>query len=71
MQGIPFKKFQRWALCNLFNFCLVAVLGAILRYKVAFSMPGINYNYILEAHSHFAFSGWISMAVFSVVPFNK
>jgi hypothetical protein len=65
MQGIHFTKFQRWVVLSLLNFCIVAVLGVLLRYKMAFSLPVINYNYVLEAHSHFAFSGWISMAIFS------
>jgi hypothetical protein len=67
MQGTSFTKFQRWTALSLLNFCLVAILGVILRYKIAFSLPMINYNFILEAHSHFAFSGWISTAVFTAL----
>jgi hypothetical protein len=67
MQDTHFKKFQRWAALSLLNFCIVAVLGILLRYKIAFSLPLINYNYILEAHSHFAFSGWVSTAVFTAL----
>jgi hypothetical protein len=65
MQGTSVAKFQRWAVLSLLNFCLVAVLGVLLRYKIAFSLPMMNYNFILEAHSHFAFSGWISTAIFT------
>jgi hypothetical protein len=67
MQGTSFAKFRRWAALSLLNFCIVAVLGVVLRYKIAFSLPAINYNFILEAHSHFAFSGWISTAVFTAL----
>jgi len=67
MQGTSFAKFQRWTALSLLNFCLVAVLGVVLRYKIAFSLPVLNYNFILEAHSHFAFSGWISTAVFTAL----
>jgi hypothetical protein len=67
MQGTSFAKFQRWSALSLLNFSLVAVLGVILRYKIAFSLPAINYNFLLEAHSHFAFSGWLSTAIFTAL----
>jgi len=67
MQGTSFATFQRWTTYCLVNFCIVAVLGVLLRYKIAFSLPMMNYNFILEAHSHFAFSGWISTAVFTTL----
>ena len=67
MQGTSIIKFKRWAILSLFNFCLVAALGVLLRYKIAFSLPLMNYNYIMEAHSHFAFSGWISTAIFTAM----
>src|ERR1700758_2810224 len=67
MQGTSSIKFRRWTVLCLFNFCLVAILGVLLRYKIAFSLPMLNYNFILEAHSHFAFSGWISTALFTAM----
>lgn len=67
MQGTSFAKFQRWSVLSLLNFCLVTVLGVLLRYKIAFSLPAINYNFLLEAHFHFAFSGWITTAVFTAL----
>jgi hypothetical protein len=52
-----------WASISLFNFCVVAVLGVVLRSKVLFDLPWINYINLLDAHSHFAFGGWVTLAL--------
>jgi hypothetical protein len=39
---------------------LVATLGVILRYKIAFYLPFVDQKFLLHSHSHFAFSGWIT-----------
>lgn len=31
-----------------------------MRYKIVFAMPWLNQKHVLHAHSHFAFSGWIT-----------
>jgi hypothetical protein len=67
MEGTEFMKFRRWAVLSLLNFVLVSILGILLRYKIAFPLPGINYKFLLHAHSHFAFSGWISTALFTAL----
>ncbi|NUM31242.1 MAG: hypothetical protein HUU47_02835 [Bacteroidetes bacterium] len=54
-------KYIRISLINL-NF--VALLGIILRYKIAFSLPFISQKNFLHSHSHFAFYGWISQTLF-------
>lgn len=59
--------YRRWMLLSLLNFLLVAFIGMLLRYKVAFSLPAVNYKYLLHAHSHFAFSGWITTALFTAL----
>ncbi|MEY3397965.1 MAG: hypothetical protein RL220_559 [Bacteroidota bacterium] len=48
------------ALCNL---TVLALLGFLLRYKIAFSLPILDQKHLLHAHSHFAFSGWVSLAL--------
>jgi hypothetical protein len=58
------RRLRRWALLSLLNLCVVAALGLLLRYKGAFFLPVVNYKYLLNAHSHFAFSGWITTALF-------
>jgi hypothetical protein len=62
-----FVTFRRWAVWCLLNFVLVSILGILLRLKIAFPLPGIDYKFLLHAHSHFAFSGWISTALFTTL----
>jgi len=58
---------NRWLRISLFNLLLVAFIGVILRYKIAFSLPFIDQKYLLHGHSHFAFSGWISQALMTLL----
>lgn len=54
----PFLRiYGRIAILNLL---LVAAIGVLLRYKIAFSLPFIDQKHLLHAHSHFAFAGWIT-----------
>lgn len=52
-----------WLRIAFLNLLIVAFIGLILRYKIAFSLPFIDQKHLLHAHSHFAFSGWISQAL--------
>jgi len=54
---------QRWIKIALFNLLIVASIGVVLRYKIAFSLPFIDQKHLLHGHSHFAFAGWISQAI--------
>ncbi len=54
---------QKWFRIVLFNLLLIAFIGFILRYKIAFSLPFVDQKHLLQAHSHFAFCGWISQAL--------
>jgi len=54
---------QRWIKIALFNLFIVASIGVVLRYKIAFSLPFIDQKHLLHGHSHFAFAGWISQAL--------
>ncbi|MBS1745362.1 MAG: hypothetical protein JST21_04250 [Bacteroidetes bacterium] len=58
---------RKWFRVAVFNLLLVSVLGIIMRYKIAFSLPFINQKYFLEAHSHFAFSGWVTQALMVLI----
>jgi hypothetical protein len=58
------RRLKRWALLSLINLFIVSILGVMLRWKAAFSMPLVNYKYLLNAHSHFAFSGWVTTVLF-------
>lgn len=58
------KNLAFWLKFSIFNFILVAVLGVIMRYKIAFSFPFLDQKYTQEAHSHFAFYGWITQIIY-------
>lgn len=53
-----------WLKLSVFNFFLLAILGVIMRYKIAFSFPFLNQKHLQEAHSHFAFYGWITQVIY-------
>lgn len=53
-------KYNKWIKITLFNFIIVAILGCLMRYKICFDFPILEQKNILHAHSHFAFSGWIT-----------
>jgi len=54
---------QRWIKVALFNLLIVASIGLVLRYKIAYSLPFIDQKHWLHGHSHFAFAGWICQAI--------
>lgn len=54
---------QRWLRFCFFNLLIVAILGILLRYKIAFSLPFVDQKYVLHSHSHFAFTGWITQTL--------
>ncbi len=53
-------KIDLWLKLSLVNLFLVALLGALMRYKIGFDFPWLIQKHLLHSHSHFAFSGWIS-----------
>src|SRR5690606_2399829 len=53
-------KIDLWLKISLINLFLVALLGALMRYKIGFDFPFFVQKHLLHSHSHFAFSGWIS-----------
>lgn len=62
MDTLPFR---RWAFLSLLNLFILASVGVLLRYKIIFSLPMVNQKNLLHGHSHFAFSGWVGMALFT------
>ena len=57
------KSINKWVDILIFNFCVVALLGFTLRSKILFSIPFLDYNRLLDAHFHFAFGGWVTLAL--------
>ncbi|MEO6902435.1 MAG: hypothetical protein ABI315_04685 [Bacteroidia bacterium] len=60
---------EKWLNLALINLCVLALLGVTLRYKITFSLPLINQQNLLHGHSHFAFSGWVSQALMTLLVF--
>src|SRR5690606_8920451 len=48
-----------WLKFSVINLFLVALIGTFLRLKVCMEFP-FQQKFLLHAHSHFAFAGWIS-----------
>ena len=57
------KEKNKWISILILNFCIVAFLGFTLRSKILFSIPFLDYNRLLDAHFHFAFSGWVTLSL--------
>lgn len=56
-----------WLKFSVFNFLLVAFLGVIMRYKILYSLPFLDQKHLQEAHSHFAFYGWITHVLYVLI----
>ena len=52
-----------WIKSLLINLLIVVCMGVLMRYKIGFEFPYFEQRNILHAHSHFAFSGWITQAL--------
>ncbi len=53
-------NYPRWA---IINFMVLSIFGVLLRYLQLYNLPMITYQFILHAHSHFAFSGWMFFSI--------
>ena len=57
------EQTYKWLRIAFINLLIVALLGVLMRYKIAYSFPFIDQKGFMNAHSHFAFTGWISQAL--------
>ncbi len=64
------KQLERWVGISLVNLAIVALLGMTLRAKLIFSIPFVNFKNTLHAHSHFAFGGWITLALLALITYQ-
>lgn len=53
-----------WLKFSLINLLIVASLGVLMRYKIGFDFPFFSQKNIQHAHSHFAFAGWVTHALY-------
>jgi hypothetical protein len=58
---------KSWLRLAIINLTLVALVGVILRYKILFPLPFVDQKHLLHGHSHFAFSGWVSQALMTLL----
>jgi len=61
------QSLQKWLRVSFFNFLLVALIGVVMRYKIVYPLPWVDQKNLLHAHSHFAFAGWLSQALMSLL----
>src|SRR5690606_38711009 len=61
------KNIVFWLRFSVLNFFIVAILGVIMRYKIAYSLPIVDQKFMQEAHSHFAFYGWITQIIYVLI----
>ncbi|MDP4283261.1 MAG: hypothetical protein Q8891_02475 [Bacteroidota bacterium] len=61
------RSLHKWLSISLINLLIVSVLGCLLRYKIAYSLPIVNQKFLLHAHSHFAFTGWVTQALMALM----
>lgn len=60
-------KTRQWIQIALINFCVVALAGVTLRYKINFPLPVVNQKHLLYGHSNFAFVGWVTLALMALM----
>jgi hypothetical protein len=60
MDWIRRLNYPRWA---IINFIVLTLLGLVLRYIQLYGLSHVDYQFILHAHSHFAFAGWMFFAI--------
>ena len=65
--NVPIFRKGQWLTIALFSLLVVACLGLTLRSKFIFDLPFIDYVRLLEAHSHFAFAGWVTLALMALM----
>ena len=61
---------NNWLVIALINLTVVALLGVILRAKIIFSIPVIDFKHLLHAHSHFAFGGWVTLCLLTLMTYE-
>src|SRR5690606_10690149 len=60
---INYFTVKRWMVLGVVNLLVVASFGVLMRLKVLLPLAFVDQKHIMHAHSHFAFSGWISHAL--------
>ncbi len=61
------QSLKRWLQISLFNLAIIALLGTLMRYKIAYAFPFIDQRNLLQGHEYFAFAGWLTQALMSLL----
>jgi hypothetical protein len=61
---------NKWIDLSILGLFIVGFSGLIMRTKIVFEVPFINYNHLIEAHSHFTFAGWVSLALMTLMVYE-
>lgn len=61
------RQLRTWLRISLISLLLVALAGLIMRYKIIYPLPVVDQKNLLHAHSHFAFAGWITQALMTLL----
>lgn len=59
-----------WMGLALLHLALVALFGFLLRTKILFSIAFLDYRNLLQAHSHFAFNGWLGLGLIALLVYG-
>ncbi len=69
MSNTKSRVLRNWFVWGLVSLTIVALYGFMMRYKILFSLPFLEQKNLLHAHSHFAFTGWVSHVLFTGLAF--
>ena len=61
------KQLKFWLRISLVNLCILAFIGVVLRYKIAYYLPFVDQKHLLQGHSHFAFGGWVTQVLMTLM----
>lgn len=64
---IIMKSKEGWINLSILNLCVLAAFGLLIRSKMVFDMPFIDYNRLVETHGHFAFMGWATFTLLTLM----
>lgn len=58
---------RSWIICCFVNFLIASIMGLLMRFSYIFPLNGINYIYLLHAHSHVAMLGWVYLMIYVLI----
>jgi len=64
---IKLNSQRSWIICCFLNFVVTASMGLLMRFIYLFPLKGINYMYLLHAHSHVAMLGWAYLMIYVLI----